>query len=201
MITHAPVFKRVGTTADLAQGLGQKSGLTAMALIRPRLTDYYGILAPQADLDFAIPFFDEDVPLYVDPFLLWRSPSQQDQALHTGLINAFNHLGYLAKRGEENQAINNLIVASECDEVGLGSSAKRRGKRIGRDKAQEILALFRRSPQYFQSGFHHFEEIQFFVDGISRDRISDITCSFLKSFSIDFTIDQCEKLRIPTKSS
>ena len=172
-----------------------------MALIRPRLTDYYGILAPQANLDFAIPFFDEDVPLYVDPFLLWRSPSQQDQTLHTGLINAFNHLGYLAKRGEENQAIDNLIAASECDEVGLGSSAKRRGKRIGRDKAQEILNLFKRSPQYFQSGFHHFEEIQFFVDGVSRDEISDITCSFLKSFLIDFTIDQCEKLGIPTQAS
>jgi hypothetical protein len=61
-----------------------------MALIRPRLTDFHGISAAQADLDFAIPFFDEDVPLYVDPFLLWRSPSQQDNSLHTGLVNSFN---------------------------------------------------------------------------------------------------------------
>lgn len=60
-----------------------------------RLTDHYGILVPQADLDFAIPFLDEDIPLYADPFLLWRSPSQQDQALHTSLLNAFNHLGHL----------------------------------------------------------------------------------------------------------
>ena len=57
-------------------------------LINPRLTDYYGVSRPQASLDFAIPFFKEDVPLYVDPFLLWKSPSQQDQALHTSLINA-----------------------------------------------------------------------------------------------------------------
>jgi hypothetical protein len=33
-----------------------------MALFRPRLTDHYGILVPQADLDFAIPFLDEDIP-------------------------------------------------------------------------------------------------------------------------------------------
>lgn len=172
-----------------------------MTLIRPRLTDYYGILAPQADLVFAIPFFDEDIPLYVDPFLLWRSPSQQDQTLHTGLINAFNNLGYLVNNGEENQAITTLIAASECDEVGLGSSSKRRGKRIGPNKAQEILALFQRVPHYLKSGFHHFEEIQFFVDGISRGRISDIACSFLKSFLIDFTIHQCQKLGIPTQPS
>lgn len=40
-------------------------------LINPRLTDHYGIATPQALLDFAIPFFNEDIPLYLDPFLLW----------------------------------------------------------------------------------------------------------------------------------
>lgn len=170
-------------------------------LIRPRLTDYHGILLPQAELDFVIPFFDEDIPLYLDPFMLWRSPSQQDQALHTSLINAFNHLGYLAKKGEEEKAIATLIAASECDEIGLGTSAKRQGKRIGRAKAEEILSLFKRIPHYANRGFRHFEEIQFYVDGISKDRISDISCSFIKSFLIDFTIDQCARLGIPTKAS
>ena len=43
----------------------------------------------------------------------------------------------------------------------------------------------------------HFEEIQLYVDGISKDRISDIACNFLKSFLIDFTIDQCHEHGIP----
>jgi len=175
--------------------------MTDMALIRPRLTDQYGILKPQAELDFAIPFLDEDIPLYVDPFMLWRSPSQQDQALHTSLLNAFNHLGVLSARGQEEQAVATLIIASECDEIGLGTSATRRGKRIGEAAAREIVSLFKRIPQYAQVGFRHFEEIQFFVDGISKDRISDISCSFLKSFLIDFTIQQCEQLGIPTAPS
>jgi hypothetical protein len=170
-------------------------------LIRPRLTDYHGIALPQADLDFAIPFFDEDIPLYLDPFLLWRSPSQQDQALHTSLINAFNYLGVLAKKGKVEKAIATLIAASECDEVGMGSSARRKGKRLGREKAADVIALFGRIPQYRDSGFRHFEEIQLYIDGISKDRISDISCSFLKSFLIDFTIDQCNRLGIPTADS
>lgn len=172
-----------------------------MALVRPRLTDHYGIMLPQAELDFAIPLFDEDIPLYVDPFLLWRSPSQQDNGLHTSLINAFNHLGYLIGKGREQQAIETLIAASECDEVGLGSSATRKGKRIGEGKAREIITLFKRIPHYAKSGFRHFEEIQFFVDGISKDRISDISCCFLKSFLIDFTIQQCQKLGIPCQAA
>src|SRR5580704_2563948 len=99
-----------------------------MALVRPRLTDFHGISAGQAELDFAIPFLDEDVPLYVDPFLLWRSPSQQDNALHTSIINSFNNQNWLLQKKRDDEARNNLILASECDEVGLGLSANRKGK-------------------------------------------------------------------------
>jgi hypothetical protein len=150
----------------------------------------------QEDADFAIPFFDEDIPLYVDPFLIWRSPSQQDMSLHGALLTAFNHLGQLALNGSENEAINALIAASECDEVGLGLSRTRRGKRIGRAKALEILSIFSRIPRYATHGLSHIEELQFFVEGIAKDRISDFACSFLKSFLIDFTMDQCDRLGI-----
>lgn len=167
-------------------------------LIRPRLTDYHGVTVAQEDADFAIPFFDEDIPLYVDPFLMWRSPSLQDTSLHVALMAAFNHLGLLAHDGKRDEAVKILIAASECDEVGLGLSATRKGKRIGPEKAAEILDVFRRIPQYATHGLRHIEELQFFVEGISKDRISDFACSFLKSFLIDFTIDQCTKLGIPT---
>ena len=81
-------------------------------LVRPRLTDHYDISINQATIDFAIPFLDEDIPLYVDPFLLWRSPSQQDQALHTLIVNSFNYLNYLLKRNQQSEAINILILMS-----------------------------------------------------------------------------------------
>lgn len=166
-------------------------------MIRPRLTDHHGILVPQADLDFAIPLFREDIPLYVDPFLLWRSPSYQDKALHNAVLNSFNNLGYLAKAGKTAEAREQLIIASECDEIGLGVSAKRTGTRIGDKQANQILDLFAQVPEYDRRGFTHFEEIQFFVDGIAKDRISDFTCSFMKSFLIDFTVEQCEQHKIP----
>jgi hypothetical protein len=169
-----------------------------MPIVRPRLTDYYGVLIPQAEADFAIPFLDEDIPLYLDPFLLWRSPSQQDNALHTAIINSFNHLGHLEKQGRHAEAVEILTALSECDEVGFGHSHTREGRRIGSATAAEILELFRIVPEYERRGFVHFEEIQFFVDHISRDRISDIACNLLKSFLIDYTIQQCRESHIPT---
>jgi hypothetical protein len=167
-----------------------------MPIVRPRLTDYYSIGVTQEGLDFAIPFLDEDLPLHVDPFLLWRSPSLQDNALHTAVINSFNHLGHL-NRTDPERAISILVRLSECDEIGLGSSHTRKGKRFGRQTAKEILGLFELVPDYNRYGFRHFEEIQFFVEGIAKDRISDICCSFIKSFLIDYTIQQCTTCRIP----
>ena len=168
-----------------------------MTLIRPRLTDYHGIARAQADLDFAVPFLDEDIPLYVDPFLLWKSPSQQDQALHTAVVNSFNHLNLLLRKSREAEARQILITASECSEVGLGQSKKRRGNRIGVEAANEILSLFFKIEEYGRYGFTHFEEIQFYVRDISKDRISDICCTFIKSFLIDYTVQECEELGIP----
>lgn len=170
-------------------------------LIRPRLNDFHNLSFTQEEVDFAIPFLDEDVPLYVDPFLLWKSPSMQDNSLHTALTNSFNHLGHIYAKGNETESREYLIHLSECKEVGLGLSKNKIGKQIGSKSANEILNLYNNIPQISKSGFIHFEEIQLFVDHISKDRISDLTCNFIKSFLIDYTIEQCEKFSIPLEKA
>jgi hypothetical protein len=168
-----------------------------MALIRPRLNDFYNLPFTQEEVDFAIPFLDEDIPLFVDPFLLWKSRSMQDNSLHTLLLNSFNYLGKLTLEGREEEAVTALVRSSECREVGLGMSKSRRGVRISPETAGDVILLFKNIPQVRMAGFAHVEEIQLLVDNISRDRISDFACSFLKSFLIDYTIAQAIKHEIP----
>lgn len=168
-----------------------------MTIIRPRLNDFHGLPFLQEEVDFAIPFLDEDIPLYVDPFLLWKINSQQDNSLHTTIVNLFNQLGNYYLKGKENESRNILIELSECSEVGLGNSKTRKGKKFGVKTADEILNLFKLVPQLNKQGFQHFEEVQLLVDNVSKDRISDISCSLIKSFLVDFTIDQCQRLKIP----
>jgi hypothetical protein len=168
-------------------------------LIRPRLTDYYDLPVTQEDVDFAIPFLDEDVPLYVDPFLLWKSPSLQEQSLHTAVIASFNAVGQLQKT-DPADAVDLLNRLSECEETGLGVGKSRRGRRIGEAAAKEILRLFRDVPDIERQGIGHIEVLQLYVDRISKDRISDFTCSFLKSFLIDYTMVQAERIGIPVQA-
>ncbi|HEV7667793.1 MAG TPA: hypothetical protein VGS22_04665 [Thermoanaerobaculia bacterium] len=170
-----------------------------MTLVRPRLTDHHGILVAQESIDFAIPFLDEDIPLYVDPFLLWKSPSMQETSLHVALISAFNGIGRLATGGRVREARRILIDLSECTEAGLGQARNRIGRRISEAKADEIISLFESIPDIQAQGLQHLEAVQLLVDGIAKDRISDFTCSLLKSFLIDFTIHNCKNIGIPTE--
>ena len=166
-------------------------------IVRPRLNDYHGILLLQDKVDYAIPFINEDIPLFVDPFLLWKSPSQMDNGIHNTILESFNYIGYLAQKGERKEAIRQLVMASECDAVGLGSSKTRKGRRIGETIANEIVSLFEIIPQLKTSGFTHLEEIQLLVDKIAKDRISDIACNFMSSFLIDYTQQNCIDAGIP----
>ncbi len=103
------------------------------------------------------------------------------------------------KKGRGDEALSLLVNISECPEVGLGVSKARKGVRIGQDQAQKILDLFKDIPEYGQYGFTHFEVIQLYISGISKDRISDIACNYIKSFLIDYTLDQCELVGVPTE--
>ena len=167
-----------------------------LSIIRPRLNDFHNIAFGQDDVDFVIPFINEDIPFFIDPFLLWKSPSQQDNALHTNLLNYFNYFGKEYIKGNS-EVVTTLIECSECNEVGLGNSKTRFGKKIGEKTAKEILDIFKTVPELAENGFIHFEVIQLLVENIAEDRISDFTANFIKSFLIDYTIDNCQKLGIP----
>lgn len=170
-------------------------------LVRPRLIDYHKILLSQADADFCIPFIDEDIPLYIDPFLLWKSNSIADNSLHNSIVETFNYWGWLYSNGKETEAIETVRYASECPAVGLGTAKTKDGKRIGVELAAQILTLFQQVPQIKYNGFSHIEEVQLLVKNISKDRICDFTSNILSNHLKDYTIDQCERHGIPTSKA
>ena len=150
-------------------------------LVRPRLNDYHGIFLNQAKVDFAIPFLDEDIPLYVDPFRLWQSPSYQDNGLHVLFKSAFNSLGKMYVERERIKAVEILKRISECNEVGLGNSKSRAGKRIGDSLAKDVLSIYETIPAVNKYGLEHPEVIQLLVNGISKDRNADNMVSLQKN--------------------
>jgi len=45
----------------------------------------------------------------------------------------------------------------------------------------------------------HIEELQLFVPGVAEDRISDLTGSILRDFFAEYTAEQAQKLKLPTR--
>jgi hypothetical protein len=45
----------------------------AAGIFDPRLSDVFGLVIRQDEVDFVVPHLREDLPLYLDPFLLWKS--------------------------------------------------------------------------------------------------------------------------------
>ena len=84
--------------------------------------------------------------------------------------------------------------------MGLGNSKTKQGKKIGDKFANLILSSFKNIPQIQEHGFTHFEVLQLLIEDFSKDRVSDISCNFIKSFLIDYTIQQSEKYSIPRES-
>jgi len=174
--------------------------VTRGQLVNPRLTDAFDMPLPQGDVDFAIPHLREDIPLHIDPFLLWRSDDLVYRDLHAKLIAFFDRLRRLAAVGRESEALRSLLFCSEPREFGLGYAlGTKRGSALGPHLARDILSLYFRIPQMADSSFSHIEEIQLLVPGIAEDRISDLAGIVLKEFFVDFAARRAEQHAIPTK--
>lgn len=154
----------------------------------------------QDDVDFAIPRVREDIPLYIDPFLLWNSAKPEYQALHERVIKFFQLISYQVRAGEIDRAAELLAGCEEQRELGLGYSVgTRKGTNIGPKLISEILRVHRDVPQLNLGNIRHMEEIQLVVPKVAEDRISDTAASIIKDFLIEFTATQARHLSIPTR--
>jgi len=168
----------------------------------PRLIDVFGSDFTQEDVEFAIPRLHEDIPLCVDPFLLWSSEKPEYQELHKRLLEFFHLVSHLVSSGDVTEAANLLARCAEHPEIGLGyAGGSKRGSSIGPKLVADILQAHENVPQLAKAQLRHIEELQLVVPGVAEDRVSDIAISILMGFFIEFSQDQATQLRIPTRSA
>lgn len=167
----------------------------------PRLIDVFGSDITQDDVSFAIPKLNEDIPLYFDPFLLWKSEKSEYHALHEQLLIFFQLICFRVRRGKISEAAELLAGCEEPRAMGLGyASGSKLGSNIGPKLISGIIKVCQTVPQLRSGNIKHVEEIQLVVPGIAEDRISDTASSIVKRFFIEFTATQAKKIGIPTRA-
>lgn len=162
----------------------------------PLLTD-----VSQYDVDFVIPRIGVDIPLGIDPFLLYKSRDAEFRRLHDELLGAFNAGIAAVRRGALTEA-GRIFDFPEVSAIGFGYTKHgKRGSGVGSYISRLIVETLVGSPGLQERGVRHVEEMQLVSAGIGPDRVSDIAANVMKRYLIEYTQRQCRLWNVPMNSA
>jgi hypothetical protein len=134
-----------------------------------------------------------DLPLFIDPFLLFNSSKVEYRALHEQMIA---YVRFLRDKSVQEEISNGLLKSwfmfSEVKQNWLGYAKRgNRGSGLGRQFAEAL----RLNLNTVFNGFggenvtrsSHIEKLCLFRSGVGRDNISDFTTNLIKHFLLEYT--------------
>ena len=106
-------------------------------------------------------------------------------------------------RGDHHaDALKLMSFLGEPNQTGLGySTAHGRGRGIRGEKATRLYTALRRSRAVQTGLMSDLGETDLFVDGISRDGISDLTANLIRGPLVRYTQEQCKAWDIPLQAN
>ena len=133
-----------------------------------------------------------DLPLFIDPFLLFNSKKKKYKELHESIIK---YLVFLKERanGEQNQGILKAWYAfKEVEQNWLGFSViGNKGRALGMDFAKALNGnlhkIFQEFGQEQITKSSHLEKLCLIRDGVGKDNISDFATNLIKEFLLEYT--------------
>lgn len=164
---------------------------------------YYGVSkqALNAHGAFDISLIN-DLPLFLDPFLLFNSEKEDYQKLHEEMIRYMLFLKEKSAGGLPVGLLKAWFYFPEVRQNWMGfSKVGNRGRGLGRDFATALERNF--STRYSDFGNEkstntHLGKLTLLKSGVGKDQISDFTCNLIKGFLAKYTEDFATK-HIPKK--
>lgn len=153
-----------------------------------------------------------DLPLFVDPFLLFTSSKSEYQALHAEVIRYLRYLRDLSIKGTSDKGVlKDLYCFKEVHQNCLGFCLSgNRGSGLGMKFAlalnQNLNKLFSEFGNEQVTRGSHLEKLTLIRAGVGKDNISDFTTNLIKGFLLRYTeifarkhIDPnlCKRIKVP----
>lgn len=163
--------------------------------IDPNLLDEYGA--------FNISLIN-DLPLFIDPFLLFASEKPEYQQLHDAIITYLKFLrDKSASRSLPKGLIESWFLFPEVKQLWLGfSMGGNAGSGLGRNFAkalnENLNVIFNDFGNEKITEGTHLEKVCLVSEGVGRDNISDFTANLIKSFLCSYTQTFAQKYINPT---
>jgi hypothetical protein len=151
--------------------------------VKPSLLSSYGAL----DISLI-----NDLPLFIDPFLLFNSPKKEYQKLHEEIIEYVIFLRDETLEGNVDKGlIKRWFYFSEVKQNWLGFCLTgNNGTGLGKDFAESLAYNFSKVLKDFGNekiAGSHLEKLCLFKDGVGKDNISDFTTNLIKKYLLEYT--------------
>jgi len=136
-----------------------------------------------------------DIPVFIDPFLLFHSKKPEYRRLHDAIIEYLRFLRDKSATGELDEAdLQNWYCFPEVKQTWLGfSKTGNDGHGLGLDFARALNdSLGRIFPAFGAEKItkgSHLEKVCLIKKGVGKDQISDFTTNLIKRFLCEYTQD------------
>ncbi|BDY15421.1 hypothetical protein Sulfitobl28_13910 [Sulfitobacter pontiacus] len=157
-----------------------------------KFSKYHGLKASQAQLDFVDVNSSQDTPVFIDPFAIEiRSDPWSNDCAEA--IRVFFHSVLAALRnGDDGRAKYLLGQLHEPAETYLGlSQGKPKGRGVGSFQADLLADAIRNSVAFESGKLEDLSELALYVEGIGRDKVSDLTTNIIRAQLVEYTKNQC----------
>ena len=134
-----------------------------------------------------------DLPLFIDPFLLFTSEKEEYQRLHDDIIKYLTFLGDQSVAGRVDDGhLNSWYMFPEVKQLWLGfSQTGNSGSGLGIDFARALNSnlhvIFTNFGDEQITKGSHIEKVCLVREGVGRDNISDFTANLIKEFLLEYT--------------
>lgn len=166
----------------------------------PKFSNYFSIGLSQHELDFVDINSDHDTPVYVDPYAIEIRDDIWSGEASAHIRSFFLEVLSALRQNEDDRARNLMAHLHEPRETFLGvSQGKPKGRGLGRVQANQLISAIRNS-QAFQTGLlSDLSEMSLYVEGVDRDKISDLTTNVIRGLLVVYAQEQCDLYGIETR--
>ncbi len=163
-----------------------------------KISQYFRLGKSQYELDFVDVDTKDDTPLYIDPYAISIRNDPWAAECHSHIVDYFQRVVDFIRADEDQKAQELLGYLHEPQETHLGVSTDGlEGRGIGGLQSMEMFRALKGS-RAVQTGFlRDLEDCALMIEGIDRDKISDISTNIIRRQLIEYTQDQCRLLNIP----
>lgn len=167
-----------------------------------KISKELGLNVKQSELDFIDIDINNDTKLFLDPYFISRCDFPLADKMYMTIKNFFEYVLELLRSGDIKKAKEIFSYLGEPNETCLGmSKGNVNGSGIGPVNSERIIDSLLTSKALKSNLITDIEDCKIFIDGVDRDRISDMVTNIVRKHLNDYTIEQCKFWNIDVSSS